>query len=61
MKLNQELGQGTAGIKWEKTHIMKIIDKLTDKLQGILKISATQIIAKHRMDFPMHEQSIRQI
>ena len=29
-----------------------------DKLQEMLKIPATQNIAKNRMDFPMHEQSI---
>ena len=37
---------------------MKNIDVSTDKLQGILKIPATQNIPKNRMDFPMHEQSI---
>ena len=31
---------------------------MTDKLQGIVKIPATQNIAKNTMDFPMHEQSI---
>ena len=31
---------------------------MTDKLQGILKIPTAQNIAKNRMDFPMHEQSI---
>ena len=31
---------------------------MTDKLQEILKIPATQNIAKNRMDFPIHEQSI---
>ena len=34
------------------------MDELTDKLEEILKIPATQNIAKNRMDFPMHEQSI---
>ena len=37
---------------------MKNIDELTDKLQKIPKIPATQSIAKKRTDFPMHEQSI---
>ena len=37
---------------------MKNIDALTDKLQGIPKIPATQNIAKNRMDFLMHELSI---
>ena len=32
---------------------------MADKLQEIPKIPATQSIAKNRMDFPMHEQSIR--
>ena len=45
-------------IKCEKPHIMKSIDALTDKLQKIPKIPATQNIAKNRMDFPMQEQSI---
>ena len=36
----------------------KNINELTDKLQEILKIPATQNIAKDRTDFPMHEQSI---
>ena len=31
---------------------------MTDILQEILKIPATQNIAKNRTDFPMHEQSI---
>ena len=44
--------------KMKNTHIIKSIDVLTDKLQEILKIPATQNIAKNRMDFPMHEQSI---
>ena len=46
------------GIKPKKLHTTKIINELTDKLQEILKIPATQNIAKNRMDFPMHEQSI---
>ena len=37
---------------------MKNIGELTEKLQEIPKIPATQNIAKNRMDFPMHEQSI---
>ena len=37
---------------------MKSIDALTDKLQEILKIPATQNMAKNRIDFPMHEESI---
>ena len=36
----------------------KNIDKLTDKLQKLPKIPATQNIAKNRTDFPMHEKSI---
>ena len=31
------------------------MDKLTDKLQEIPKIPATQNIAKNQMDFPMHK------
>ena len=57
-KTKPRLGQGTVGIKCKKTQAKKIIDKLTDKLQDILKIPATQNIAKIRMDFPMHEQSM---
>ena len=34
------------------------MDELTDKLQEIPKIPAAQNIAKNRIDFPMHEQSI---
>ena len=37
---------------------MRSIDTIADKLQGIPKVPATQNIAKNRMDFPMHEQSI---
>ena len=53
-------GQGKIGIKCKKkkTHFEKGIDTITDKLQGIPKILATQNIAKNRMDFPMHTQSI---
>ena len=43
-------------IKCQKPHITK--NALTDKLQGIPKIPATQNIAKNRMDIPMHDQSI---
>ena len=42
----------------QKTPNHKNIDGLTDKLQEILKIPASQNIPKNRMDFPMHEQSI---
>ena len=42
----------------QKPQGTKHIDELTDKLQEILKIPATQNIAKNRTDFPMHEQSI---
>ena len=42
----------------QKHQIMKNIDALTDKLQEIPKIPATQNIVKNRMDFLMHEQSI---
>ena len=52
------LGQGRVGIKCKKPQATKIIDELTDKLQQIPEIPATQNIAKNRMDFPMHEQSI---
>ena len=52
------LGQGRVGIKCKKTQTMKNIGKLTDKLLEILKIPATQNIAKNKMDFPMNEQSI---
>ena len=46
------------GIKCKKTHITKSMDTLTDKLQEIPKIPATQNIVKNRMDFQRHEQSI---
>ena len=39
------LGQGRAGKKCKKPNIAKSIDAITDKLQGILKILATQNIA----------------
>ena len=42
----------------QKPQTKKITDELTEKLQEILKIPATQNIAKNKMDFPMHEQSI---
>ena len=42
----------------QKPNIAKCIDTITDRLQGIPKIPATQNIAKNRMAFPMHEQSI---
>ena len=42
----------------KKPHSMKSIDALTDKLQEIPKIPATQNIARNRMDFPMEEQSV---
>ena len=42
----------------QNTHITKSIDAFTDKFQDILKIPATQNMAKNRTDFPMHEQSI---
>ena len=42
----------------QETPHYKSTDALTDKLQGIPKIPATQNIVKNRMDFPMHEQSI---
>ena len=58
-KIKLRLGQIRTGIKCKKPHIVKIMDTTTDKLQGILKIPATQNIAKNRMDFPIHEQSIQ--
>ena len=55
-EIKPRLGQGREGIKCKKAQTMKNIDELTDKLQEILKISATQNMAKNRMDFLMHEQ-----
>ena len=46
------------GIKLKNPQATRNIDELTDKLQEIPKIPASQNIAKNRMDFPMHEQSI---
>ena len=57
-EIKTRLGQGRVGIKYKKPHATKFINELTDKLQEILKIPTTQNIAKNRMDFPMHEQSI---
>ena len=42
----------------QKTPSYKNVDTATDKLQGIPKIPTAQNVAKNRMDFPMHEQSI---
>ena len=56
--IKPRLGQGRAGIKHKKTQTPKNIDEFTDKFREIWKITATQNIAKNRMDFPMHEQSI---
>ena len=39
------LGQGRLGVKGKKSHMTKHIDALTDKLQEILKIPATQNLA----------------
>ena len=53
------LGQGWRGIKThKKNQTTKYIKELAEKLQEILKTPATQNIAKNRMGFPMHEQSI---
>ena len=57
-EIKPRLGQGRVGIKHKKKQVKKNINKLTDKLQEIPKIPATQNIPKNRMDFPMHEQSI---
>ena len=57
-EIKPRLGQGRVGIKCKTPHTIKNIDELTDKLQETLKIPTTQHIAKNRMDFPMHEQSI---
>ena len=40
--------QGRMGIKWKKTCITKNINTLTDKLQELPKIPATQNIAKKK-------------
>ena len=45
--IKPRLGQGRIGIKCKKSHIAKRIDTITDKLQGILKMSATQNIVKN--------------
>ena len=57
--IKPRLGQERVGIKCKKQNPnYKNMNELKDKLQYILKIPATQNIAKNRMDFPMHEQSI---
>ena len=57
-EIKVRLGHDRAGIKWKRPQVTKTIDELTGKLQEMLKISATQNIAKNRTDFLMHEQSI---
>ena len=46
------------GIKHKTPHTAKSVDTVSDKLQVIPKILATQNIAKNRTDFSVHEQSI---
>ena len=58
IEIKLRIKQGRAGLKCKKPHIMKNICALADKWQGMPKIPATQNIAKNRMDFPMHKQSI---
>ena len=53
-KNKPRLGQGRERIKCKKPKLQKDMDELTDKLQGIPKILATQNITKNRTDFPMH-------
>ena len=50
-EIKLRIGQGRVGIKCKKTHIMKSIDALTDKLQEIPKIPPTQNIAKIEWTF----------
>ena len=57
-EIKQRLGQDRVAIKDKRPQATKNIDGLTDKLQEIPKIPAPKNIAKNRMDFPMHKQSI---
>ena len=52
-EIKPRLGKRRAGIKCKKPQA-----QLTEKIQEMLKIPATWNIAKNRMDFPMHKQSI---
>ena len=50
-EIKPRLGQGRVGIKCKKPQTIKNMDELTDKLQEILKIPATQNIAKIEWTF----------
>ena len=50
-EIKPRLGQGRAGIKCKKPNIVKSIDAITDKLQGIPKIPSTQNIVKIEWTF----------
>ena len=52
------LGQGRAEIRCKKPQPVDGIMASTSKSCEIPKISTTQDVAKHRMDFPVQEQSI---
>ena len=51
IKIKPRFGQGRVRVKCKKPHITKNIDTLTDKLQGIPKIPASQNIAKIEQTF----------
>ena len=50
-EIKPRLGQGRVGIKFKNPQAAKNIDELTDKLQEIPKIPATQNIAKIEQSF----------
>ena len=58
IEVKPKIGQGGAGVKHKKPQVAQPIDQLTDKLPKIPKVPTTQNIAKNRIEFPAHEQSI---